>query len=118
VSKSSTSILAYADLVYSIGILAGGEGAGHGQLHPLAASAFAGKGQVEVPVHATYIWKDAAVVATLCARRLRQRLGMRDLWAPDLDLLIGKAPFPTHAPTPHMHPSAKIMCSADSSMDT
>jgi hypothetical protein len=103
VSNIRASDSVCADLVYSIGILAGGEGGGHGQLHPLAASVFAGKGQVEVPVHATHIWKDAAAIATLCARRLRHRLGMRDLWAPDLDLLIGKGPFPARTHTPHMY---------------
>lgn len=57
----------------------------------MAAATFSGSGRLQLLLHAATTYKDAAVVAVLCARRLRERLGMRDLWAPNLDLVIGES---------------------------
>jgi hypothetical protein len=61
-----------------------------GTLVAFTATSFPGTGRPMVIANATATWHGLARVASLCARRLRGRLGLRDMWAPDVDLCIGE----------------------------
>lgn len=60
-------------------------------LIPLTATTFPGSGKLRVLAHARHNWKDTARLASVCVQRLRRRLGLKDLWAKDLDLYLGQS---------------------------
>lgn len=66
-----------------------------GSLVALTAASSPGAGRLHVLANATSTWHGVARVASLCARRLRGRLGLRDVWAPDVDLCIGEPHTPS-----------------------
>lgn len=71
----------------------------HGSLGvfaPLTAGTYPGSGRLHIIAHASTDWCDMARVASVCARRLRSKLGLRDMWASDVDLYLGKALRPSH----------------------
>lgn len=76
-----------AEVVYGLAVVGGSEG--EGVVFPLAAAALPGSGRLEVLVNGTGVFLDCAKAALLCVRRLRGRLELRDLWAPDVDLYLG-----------------------------
>lgn len=59
--------------------------------NPLTAATYPGSGRLHILANATPDWCDMARVASVCARRLRPALGLRDIWASDVDLCLGKA---------------------------
>lgn len=77
-----------AGFIYGVGAAEGTRE--HGAVAPVGAATFPGSGRLQVLLHGTPTYKGAAALGVLCVRRLRERLGMRDLWAPDLDLVIGE----------------------------
>lgn len=60
-------------------------------LTPLTATTFPGSGKLRVLAHARQDWKDSAGLASVCVHRLRRRLGLKKLWAKDLDLYLGQS---------------------------
>lgn len=82
------SVVQRIGFIYGIAVLP--TDGGRGSIVPLTATAYAGSGKLQVMAHSTVEWRKTAHLASLCVRRLRERLRLRDLWAPDLDLYVGK----------------------------
>lgn len=76
------------DLVYGLGVM--GSEDEDSSVVPLAATVVPGSGRLHVLVNCDAIWEEGVKVAVVCVRRLRQRLGMRDLWGKGLDLYLGE----------------------------
>lgn len=56
---------------------------------PVAAAAYRGTGKLHALVNGGPEWTETVQVCSLCVRRLRQRLGLQDVWASDMDLYVG-----------------------------